>query len=529
MKIYQHLVAMFLLVSSATICAQTTFDGELADVEFGAPLKLQKGYFPVSFSPIDAESNLLLCYSKKDVGLSVVNSDLTLGAFSTVPKQKSSYSLYENVIVWHKQPYIVVTDYDKKNNTEILKFAKVNVDGNFDIDMIDMMKVDKKLKGNLMPSGFYGATKYNKFKFHYEDTSQYLVVTAIKEEENKNQNFEEVVVGVFDRELNLLWNDELKTVGELCGYAVKDDHFIFATHGFENEKGKFKSTLEVFKAPLKGGKTQKKTYNLERDGINSAMITFDENGSAMVLGYYLKNKKALEGFFAAPLNLETMELSKPKLYKFSKETLAEGMGTAVAKKLDKAEDKGKDISIPYLIPRQVLPRKGGGFYLVGEQYRYRIVVRVDNRGVRIERHYHHGSTFVSAVDASGEQVWTAKAPKSQHFVDLSTFGGYKVIQYNDNIYIVNLDLHKNSQMDENTKYFYTMGNGHLNPKLAAIVIHKINNKGDLSTEYLSCFKNEKQLFNIVKSSQIAPNKLMVNALGGLFAPKSTKLSIITLK
>lgn len=535
MKIYQRILAALLLVASSTLNSQTTYEGQYADIKVGPHNKLNKKHYVREFASVTDGSYFQYSTSSKALGFTRYSDDLIPQSFDEIQKLKSGYGVYEELFTWNGKGYIVYTDFDKKNTTEILKFFKIDLDEvQSGIEEFDVLQIPEKLSGDLAATGFYKYSTFNKFKVLYKDSSDYLAVLCSpvldKKDKKKGDESQErrYFINFIDKDLSLKSSAEFKVYGDIIDYKYEDDKFYLFYHDSKLGKNKLTSVLTIVRVDLNTGKTEIKVNNLERDQLKNVLISFDDNNRGMIMGYYLNNKKTLIGYYSMTLDLESMTIGKPKLYPFSRDLMKEGESERMVKKIDKADDKGKEVGLNSLKPRRIVQRKDGGFYLVGEQYSFYITTYVDSKGnVRYTYHYVHGDEYVASVNAAGEQLWVVKVPKQQHFTNIYIYGGIYVASYKDNLYILKNNLKINEEKEDGVPV--QMSNSGLSYKKSSFVITKISPSGTVTHEYFNDLDAEKFLFPIKNIDKVGDNKFTVHLGGTYGVKKANKLSVITLK
>lgn len=535
MKLYQNFVALFLLISSATLNSQTTYDGQYAEIKVGPHNKLNKKHTIREFASISDGTYFQYSASSKALGFTRYSDDLIPNSFNEIPKLKSGYGVYEELFTWNGNGYIVYTDYDKKNTVEILKFLKVNLeDIESGVEELDVIQIPEKLSGDLAATGFYKYSTLNKFNVLPVDSTDYLAIlcSPVIDKKDKKKAGEsqdrKYIVNFIDKGINLISSSEFKVYGELVDYKYEDDAFYLFFHDGQLEKNKLSSLFTIVRVDLKTGESEIKTHNLEREGLKNVLISFGDDGRAMIMGYFMKNAKTLIGYYAMSLDLKSMTIGKPKLYPFSKDLMKEGESERTIKKMDKAEVKGKEVGLNSLKPRKIISRKDGGYYLVGEQYSFYITTYVDSKGnIHYTYHYVHGDEYIASVNAAGEELWVVKVPKQQHFKNIYAYAGIYITSHNDNIYIFKNDLNINEEYDGGAPVQFT--NAGINYKKSSFAITKITPSGKVSHEYFKDLAAEKYLFPIMNTTKVGAKEYAIHTGGVYSLKKVNKLALITLK
>lgn len=355
--------------------------------------------------------------------------------------------------------------------------------------------------GNRMEAGSFG------FYFS-QDSSKYLVVYYPQYKRYKKERF---VFYAFngqleqtgEKEVTLPFNDSEFSIYSIR-YSNDGKVYMLAkvslTKEEIKEKGKraprYYFKLLTFDMNTSAGELEAQEIDVDLDNIfiNGLGIEIDDE-YLICTGYYGKeNPDDISGMYYFLVDRVTGDQSDPSLYDFDKQFIAEFY---TAKQAEKADKKGKDLDIPEIVLRQIIPIPGNGAIVVGEQFYIVERCYMDSRGnMRCVYYYYYNDIVVTRVSDEGEIQWVKKIPKKSVTRGYTYTGiqGYSLSMRGNDLYFLFNDHEKNVgvQNARDMVYLNTAG------KMVTVGV-KLDGDGNMSKEVLFSYKEQKMVCMISKN------------------------------
>lgn len=460
------------------------------------------------------------------------DSDLNYLNNSVLPKKGfPDGRLYEGILDVDDKVYIFSSKLDKATNSKTIFFQTLNPESNKlnnDITKITSIKADKKAK----------RISYDIYRS--EDEKKMLVIVhypffTMKETREAFGMF------VFDGDMKKVWEIE-KYEMKYTDKEFSIDQFIVSTEGNvymmgskwvkrseakkTTKKGKAHDAFELTTFTENGKTIRSFPISFEGHFINDFDMTVNKEGNLAGAGFYSKSNAGFgDGAFIFAINPEDGELVAFKNKEFSVEFLKEGKKLAYQKKIDKKSKKGKDLELPNLEVREIVPCEDGSYRLIGEQYRFYTTTHFDSNGnVRTTNHYVYGDIVVVHIDADQEITWISKIPKYQHSTnDGGFFSSYALCEYKGKmVFIFNDHIDNLIAFKEKKGY----KNYTLKKKKGAVVGASVSRDGKTERELIYSLEEDQAYLRPKAGMQITDNELVVFAR---LKKKGYKIGRITLK
>lgn len=431
----------------------------LAQVSYikGEKLKLPKdgmNYYYV-FSK-DRSSYGYFVYSRKEKGIKFFQFDKTLKVqdeltfeLPNIPKN----AMDETIITTSgKKTFWLYAAWDKPTESEKLYLHEFEFENKKLSPEPRLILESSKLTGDLVNLGGYNIQVANKYKyFHSTDTSKQLITYQLAPTE-KNDRLSYAIYGihVFDKNFTKLWSKEFKmpyteSQAEVVDYEVTnkgDVHVLvkLKKEKVKGQKGKQPPTFEVFKYTAKDNNPKITKFDGEGYYFNDIYMYETPTGEMAFLGHYGKSKDvySIAGLFTYTWD-EKKSSFKKNLYEMPNDLVLR-----YSRKFKKA-DGDNDYDATDLEITDVIPTKGGGFYIISEVRYWEIVSGSNSTYTR----YYYDDVFISKVAKDGKLEWMNKIPKRQS-TNVLPIGGvsYTAYEVDNTLHLYYADNLKNLELEE---------------------------------------------------------------------------------
>lgn len=542
MKNLVLIISTFILLSALSYAQTKEITGDFK-VVWGTPYEIPKkyddrGYFGnmkdgiVQISMKPGKELIIQCFDP---------AKLALTKQDVIDITKMPSGFIADLFTMHKgQFYMFYSIWDKPRKKEQLYIQKIDITKGSLSGNAQMLVEADKIAGEYIQTSRFSVEKANKYNFKFSVDSSKLLVTYRKIPAEKRDAINKDIFGfyVFDKDFNVVWNNEFKM--PYTEKMMDNSDFCVDTKGnaymlckvYEGEKREEKNNVpnyhyEVFK--IEKGVTDIKQIQIKLDNkfVNEVSITENTKGQMVCAGYYRSEKKSnsTDGAFMVKIG-DTNELSAMNkgFYEFPAETLKEFEKSRTQNKIEK-DDKNAEAEIPNLEMRKIVFNNDGSTMFIGEQYLLKIITRTYSTGngqtstTTTYKHY-YGDIYVMKIDPLGDIEWVKKIPKNQ--VGVNGRGGMSFLNFDndgDN-YFFYLDNIKNFNLasDKATAEHQDGFGGFL-------TFSKIDIDGNFT---------KGKLFDIrEKDVQIWPAEFSVISsniiLGRSYSEKQSKMMKITLK
>jgi hypothetical protein len=507
----QLLIGLSCLVAIASTAQKK---GDI-QIKWGDNIPLTKKHYPVGF--IGDEKNGFIQLTEKtnkEIGFTKISGKLDAQETKIEYLPKSKYLRFDDILELNGRSYVVFYDFSKSTMTQKL-FAR-------EIDMKSGGYAGEEILLLEEP-----ATRSGRYNITIPDEGEHILVTKLLPRESKRDkiNYDKYDYHLFNLQLKKVWSKEVKMpyveadMNILNRRLVGENILIFFQKKSvsEDKRAEF-DQLAVLQ--INGDLNEPKEHELDIKGTVFQEFIFGENKgeNLLIAGYYKSSRKAFPfaGYFTGIFNTESYGLENVKTYSFSDEIIRGFESERTKRKLDKAIDKGKEIGIPYMEMRKIFNRKQGGWYVVGEQYHLVVTTTTDSKGnVRYTYHYYFQDVIVSAIDKNGEEEWTTKVPKNQHFINNTYGAGISAFEYNDNVYVFFIDNLKNKNLKSSESPIETRS-----IKDATFTCIKVAENGSINRISLFDTKDEAKVILPYAMDEMSPGIILSAARKASFGRKA---------
>lgn len=401
----------------------------------------------------------------------------------------------EEIIEFSDKYYFFYSIWDKEKKNEQLFVREINFEkGDFIGVGKKIITVKSKIQGQ----------KGSKFIFQKSFNKKILSIRYKLNPEEKNDDINKSKYGfhVYDIDLKENWSNLISmpyTESKMkeIELAISNDYKIYMIAKILNENEKefynkegapnFKTNILTFY----NDQTEIKSSEIDLHGKKIIQISFFEgkNDELIIAGFYGKTvfKGNLSGFYLVPttdglfvynLNKDG-KISNEIMHEIPSEILKQYLSERQQKKADKKEEEGDDLGLEYINLKNIKLNNDGSIILIGEKDYFKVNNQNGNNSIS----FFYEEILISKINNKGELEWMKKLPKKQIAPNASSapivsgrsakslllasvagfydedymnsmkkyVGGlsYKLIESNENYYLIYLDNIKNINLSIN--------------------------------------------------------------------------------
>lgn len=426
-------------------------------------------------------------YTSRDgnvISFKMNSRSVTIQKFSGSPlSQESSKvytdfpngTVYEDDLETEDYVYLLFSVWDKGNKTEQLYVRSINLKtAEFENEGERIVAVEGKVTGG----------DGNKFKLAISFDHTKLLVHYRKKPESRNDKLNHDVIGlyVFDANVKQLWGKDVEmpyteAQMENIDYTVGSNGnvFILTEVMKEGETKKYDRDnnpnfdYQLISVSESGVDVAASDVDVKGKFVTQVSFFEGKNDALMLAGFY-GNQRGVQtdGIFYCTLNKEGKQTDF-KSFEIPTELIKLYMSQRNQDKLDRKEEKGKDLGMTNMVLRNLIIHDDGSIFFAAEKYYVVVSTTTAAPGAssNVKYDYYFEEMLCAKVDKSGTLVYMKKLPKRQHsstsssgnFYVLPTVLGpsffksselsYKLVQSENNYYLMFLDNVKNLELDEN--------------------------------------------------------------------------------
>ncbi|MNJ85922.1 hypothetical protein D3C87_34040 [compost metagenome] len=404
--------------------------------------------------------------SKEQVVIQKFSGDAFREVSNEVYEDFPKGTVYEDDLETEDYVYLLFSVWDRANETEQLYVRKINLTtGAFEDEGKRIIAVSGKVTGG----------NGNKFRLATSFDNSKLLLHYRKKPESRNSKINKDNIGlyVFDSGLTELWGQEVEmpyTEARMnnIDYTVDKDGNVFIlsevmnegeTRQFDRENNP-NFTYQIISVSGSGVQTQASDIDVQGKFVTQVSFFEGQDDKLLLAGFY-SNKRGfqVDGIFYCSIGKDARQ-NDFKSFEIPTELLKQFTSERSQKRMDKKEEKGKDLGMTNMVLRDLIIHDDGSIFFAGEKY-YVITTR-DSRTGTVTYDYYYEEMLAAKIDKNGELIFIKKLPKRQHSDRPSGVGygfsgafyrggslSYKLVQSKDNYYILFLDNVKNLELDEN--------------------------------------------------------------------------------
>lgn len=380
-------------------------------------------------------------------------------------------TVYEDDLETEDFVYLLYSVWDKGNSTEQLYVRTINLSkGEFEREGTRIIAVDGKVTGG----------DGNKFQLATSFDNSKLLVYYRKKPESRNDKINKDVIGlyVFNKDLKQVWGKDVEmpyTEARMnnIDYTVDSDGDVFIltevmkdgeTKRYDRDDN---PNFDYQLVSVSESGVDINASDIDVKGKYVTQVSFFEgkNNSLLLAGFY-GNKRGLQvdGIFYCSLNKDGSQADF-KSFEIPTELIKQFTSDRTQKKMDKKEEKGKDLGITSMVLRDLIIQDDGSIFFASEKYY--VTRSYDSQSRTTTYDYYYEEMLAAKIDKNGELLFMKKLPKRQHaqtrssgigigpvsvgFMPAFKGGtlGYRLIESQKNYYLMFLDNVKNLELAEN--------------------------------------------------------------------------------
>lgn len=367
-------------------------------------------------------------------------------------------TVYEDDLETENYVYLLFSVWDKANKTEQLYVRAINLDsGKFENEGERVIAVDGKVTGG----------DGNKFKLATSFDNSKLLIYFRKKPESRNDKINKDVIGlyVFNTDLKQVWGKDVEmpyTEARMnnIDYTVDSDGNVFIltevmkdgeTRRYDREDN---PNFDYQLVSVSESGVDVDASNVDVKGKYVTQVSFFEgkDNSLLLAGFY-GNKRGVQvdGIFYCAIN-KSGDQADFKSFEIPTELIKQFMSQRSQERMEKKEEKGKDIGITNMVLRELHIDDDGSVLFASEKY-YVVSHYNSKTGQYTYTHYYE-EMLAGKINKNGDLVYMKKLPKKQ--ISPTTYSpwyrgglGYRLIASKDNYYFMFLDNIKNLELAEN--------------------------------------------------------------------------------
>lgn len=422
----------FLILSFITISCFLVNSQNKVDIEFGSIFKNEKREIPIDIIGQD-ENGYYLLYSEgkygqgDDMFLRKFNLDLTPTNKEINLKNEAYEGKFHSLGVTKLKSKIIHVFYLLTETGKNYYYQN--------IDLATFSISPKKLITTILNDSKNARNSLSRFMISDDENTITLFYTI----PNKNKETAKIRIQTFDSDFNektsnyysFPYNNDVLSYRSVFMNS-KNEPFIvckkYDSYKILNDENNFRYEFQLYqiKNNQLGLLTTIRPENVHLRALNTTLINDDE--LALTGLYSEKHLYAMNGVYAAKINLTNGEILSSKYNKFSSEFYTKLL--ADGKKKQKAitkYDEGKRVDQNFIL-KQSLKLDNGELLVLAEQvwsysYNYSIT------------YYHHNIAAIK-LDSEGNLLWANKVGKKNSKANVRIYSSYHPVYKNDKLYLL---------------------------------------------------------------------------------------------
>ena len=377
--------------------------------------------------------------------------------FSKEDKNKS----FQFVKIINNTVYVFSKHLDKKTGACTFNAQKLNEEEYvLDNNLIKICDLNLKSTGKLIG----GKLEIEQS----QDDSKLLFKFSFRS--SKKVKEERFNLYVFDNQLNKIWEGDytLPYVDDLLkikDFDISNDGNVCLLGKLYNENlreykdGKVNYQYIVL-SYLNSGKEFKEFFIDQKEKfLSDMMLGFNQKQDLICAGYYSNDDVfGVKGTYFMIFDGITKEVKSSSFQEFSIELLTKNLSEKQAKRIEKKNEKGKNIELFDFDLRNIVFRNDGGAYVIGEQNKVGTIDvpttgadgKPTTKSVKIYSYY---DIFIVSISPEGKIEWTDKIVKRQTTEnDGGLHSSFALIPNGDNLFFIYNEAPENLNRTENDKY-----------------------------------------------------------------------------
>lgn len=409
-------------------------------------------------------------YASKDgnvVSFKMSRGKVTIQKFSGAKLSQESIKVYEDFpkgtvyeddLETENFVYLLFSVWDKANKTEQLYVRAINLKtGEFENEGERVIAVEGKVTGG----------DGNKFKLATSFDNKNLLIYFRKKPESRNDKINKDVIGlyVFNTDLKQVWGKDVEmpyTEARMnnIDYTVDSDGSVHILTEVmkEGETRRYDRDdnpnfdYQLVSVSESGVDVNASEVDVQGKYVTQVNFFEGKNNSLLIAGFY-GNKRGIQvdGIFYCTLNKSGGQADF-KSFEIPTELIKQYMSQRNQDKMDRKEDKGKDLGMTSMRLRELFIEDDGSILFASEKY-YMVSYTDTKTGQTTYTHYYE-EMLAGKIDKNGELIYMKKLPKKQ--ISGRTYSpiyrgslGYRLVDSKTYYYFMFLDNVKNIELQEN--------------------------------------------------------------------------------
>ena len=416
--------------------------------------------------------------------------------------------------------YWFFSTYEKSEDAESLYAQEVDLKTGTVKGAARRILTTSKLTGTLEMHSLFSAKLTDKWNFYFSFDKKKLMIEYRKKAERGDDNRNSIFgFNVFDESLTKLWGREVRMPFEERRGSGNGDYQVDSRGNiytvvkvYDDERGDRRHPnyrFEVLRFSKDDVAIKHIPFRFTDKFVSTATITEDPTGAIIVAGYYsnLRNSESSDGAFLLKLDESTGELANVKkgTYAFPVDVLRQFESARTRRRLERREEKDKDVEAPHLVLRDVVNNPDGSIQIFGEEYYVQVVTTYTGRSTHTTYIYHYDDIMAMTLNADGTLRWVRKIPKAQS--NSGSPGGemvYKEYTFGTDTYFFFMDRESNLELDPD--HAPDVHNERARGILAAV---KIDKDGKMQKQMVYDGREEKVRLTPTDFDEVGNNQLIV--------------------
>ena len=428
---------------------------------------------------IGSEKNGSTYYIKKKKGslfsglktkiiLEKLNSDMTLTNSNELQFKTEGKNLHFQFSTYLKGKIYVFSSFlNKKDRKQYLFVQSVNKSSlTLNNDRKKIAEVPYKKKWTFGSDGYFidGKSK---------DKSKFAIYYKLPYSKKENEKFG---FHVFNDDMELIWENKVTLpysdkLFEPVDYVI--DNLgntyllgkIFKDRKEKSEKNKPRYRYHILRYSNMGKKLDEYPISINEKFLNTLKLVVSDNQDLICGGFYslieskfLSYNEYVMGSFFLKIDGDSKKIVTKNFKEFDKELITQHLRKRQKRRAKKKIQKGKLLGLSDILIKDIIIKKDGGAYLVGEK-EYSVTsttTTTDANGhtsTRTTTTYYANEILVISVTPAGTIEWEEQIKKQQASGSY-TYLSYAVANINDELFFVYNDNPKNLDYKEGDKFRY---------------------------------------------------------------------------
>lgn len=518
-----NLIVILMLLCTQSFAQDIKTSDEFT-VKAGTPYKLLDGYKRY----FSKDGNVIAIKTRKDkLCIQKFDADkATQESVNEYDDYPDNYIVIGEIETANKLYHIYAEETRKSDSKDVYAREISYESGSFIGKGIKIFTIEEKFKG------------YISMETSFDEKNILFQYRLAPEKRNDKVNKDKIGMHVFTEELEELWSSTVQmpyteAMMNNISYAVDKEGTVHILTEVFKDKSRTKydkngnAKFDYKIVSIKSDDVEENSAEIELKKKKITQIGFFEGaqGELLLAGFYSnKSEYNCDGLFVVKLDKDG-SLIDFKTFEISLDIIKQNTSDRAQKKMSKADDKGKDLSLSNMILREILHQADGSTIFIAEKHF--VVTTTDSKGNSHTTTYYQ-EILATKINKDGELSWMKKIPKNQigggRVAPSISFGmltigfggsvskggmGYKYIGNDESHYFFFLDNIKNLNLPNNEyPKAYADGSGGY---LTAV---KIDNESG-ATEKLSLFNLKKvdglklYQFQVDRIIDVAKNQMLV--------------------